>query len=67
MLEQCQMDLSHTYLNTSIGLEIRTESELEQLISVLQRNDVVVLHNQHRDITIHIYMRFKEKQGGPQP
>lgn len=65
MLEQHQVDLSYTHQSTSIGLEIRTEAELKQLISALQKNnDVVVLHNHHRDITVHIYMRFREKQGG---
>jgi len=60
MLEQHQVDLSYIYQNTSIALEIRTEDELEQLVSALQTGTWVVLHNQHKNITIHIYMRFKE-------
>ena len=54
-------DLSCTYRTTSIGLEVRSQEELDRLMAALQSDSaVVVLHNQHRDITIHIYLRFRE-------
>ncbi len=60
MLKQIETDLSYTHQSTSIGLEIRSQDELDWLVVALQSdNDVIVLHNRHRDITIHIYLRFR--------
>lgn len=59
---QIKTDLSYTYQSTSIGLEIRSQDELDQLVDALQSYNVVVLHDHHRDITIHIYLRFRELQ-----
>lgn len=60
--KQLKMDLSYTYQTTSIGLEIRTVDELQELLSVLQDEDcsVVVLHDHHRKIMFHVYLRFRE-------
>jgi len=60
--KQHEMDLSYTYQTTSLGLELRTEDELRQLLSSLQDDEcpVVVLHDRHRKITLHIYLRFRE-------
>lgn len=64
MLKQIKTDLSYTHQSTDIGLEIRSQDELDQLLIALQSdNAVVVLHNHHRDLTIHIYLRFREKFG----
>lgn len=61
MLEVIQTDLSYTHQQTSIGLEIRSQDELDQLVAALQSDSAVVyLHNRHRDIGIHIYLRFRE-------
>lgn len=62
MLKQIKTDLSYTYQSTSIGLEIRSQGELDQLVEALQSDSqVVLLHNRHRDITVHIYLRFRER------
>lgn len=67
MLKQIETDLSYTHQQTSIGLEIRSQGELDQLVAALQHGgmDVVVLRNRHRDITIHIYLRFRERRDRP--
>lgn len=71
MLKQVETDLSYTYQRTAIGLEIRSQAELDGLMAALGRADidVVVLHDAHRDITIHIYLRFREHRHNvvPQP
>lgn len=63
MLKQIKADMSYTYQSTDIGIEIRSQEELDQLVAALQvDNDVVVLHNQHRDIVINVYLRFRERE-----
>ena len=55
-------DLTYTYQKTSVALEIRTQAELDELIVALQNEDrqVVVLRDLHSDITVSIYIRFRE-------
>jgi len=55
-------DVSQTYHKQSIGIEIREQAELDKLIKALlaDKNESVVLENQHGDIRIHFYLRFRE-------
>lgn len=54
-------DLSYTHQTTDIALEIRSQEELDQLVAALQSDSSgIVLHNRHRNIVIHIYVRFRE-------
>lgn len=63
MVKQHEMDLTYTYQTTSIGLDIRSEDVLESLLSSLQDDNcaVVFLHDRKRRITLHIYLRFRER------
>jgi hypothetical protein len=62
MLKQHEMDLSYTYQNTDVGLEIRTQDELMALLTSLQDDDCacVVLHDRKRSIMLHIYLRLRK-------
>ena len=55
-------DLSYTYQDTSLGLEIRSQDELDVLVEALNSEEttMVHLHNQHRNIELSIYLRFRE-------
>ncbi len=62
MLSQLETDLSYTHQSTAVGLEVRSQEELDQLVAALQSDSAVVcLHNRHRDIVITIYLRFRER------
>lgn len=62
LAKQIRCSLSYIHQSTDIGLEIRSQDELDAFVKALQDQDVAVahLHNQHRDITLSIYLRFRE-------
>lgn len=62
-IEQREMDLSYTYQTTDIAVELHTEDELVDLVDALQNDDniVVLMHDHHRNILVHFYVRFRER------
>ena len=62
MTRQIKCDLSYMHQVTDACLEMRSQEELDAFIEALQSKEtsMVHLHSQHRDITLSIYLRFRE-------
>lgn len=62
MTRLVKCDLSYTSQATDLALEMRTQEELDAFIEALQapETSMVHLHNQHRNVALSIYLRFRE-------
>ncbi len=64
MSEPLAFDLTYTSQRATVGLELRSQDELDRLVAALQNGDTKTLYiqNHYRDITVAIYFRFRERQ-----